>query len=261
MHRVLIVFISVVHHEEEVAAEVEEAMLLDSVAVEGVVEHHLLLTKIHTHTFKMHRLLRFVAYQRRFSSEACWDCRAKLAKLDLFCGKCRSLQPPVGTQNAFEVFSLPLVFDLSPKLLERQYLSLQKMFHPDKFALKGEQEKHYADQRSAEVNEAYNVLKDPILRAKHILGQLGYKVAEEDERLDDSKFLMFILDTRERIEEASEDELDTIRTEIAISIDSFLKELSVFFTEKKYDDAKNAVIRLIYLQKLMDEIVKRLPVT
>jgi molecular chaperone HscB len=193
--------------------------------------------------------------------DTCWDCSAKLAKLDLFCGKCKSLQPPVGTQNAFEIFSLPLVFDLSTRLLERQYLNMQKNLHPDKFVLKSDQERHYAEQRSAEVNEAYAVLKDPIQRAKHLLGQLGFKVGEEDERVSDTNFLMYVLETRERIEEASVQNLDTIRTEIALSFDDSIKNLSKTFLDKNYESARSIVIHLIYLRKLMDEIVKRLPVT
>jgi molecular chaperone HscB len=208
-------------------------------------------------------LQRLVSRSRLYSvssSEACWDCSAKLAKLDLFCGKCKSIQPPVGAQNAFEVFALPLGFDLSPKLLERQYLNLQMTLHPDRFVLKPEQEREYAQLRSAEVNEAYAVLKDPVRRARHLLGQLGYKV-EEDERLGDMEFLMYVLETRERLEEAMEGELGEIRSEIAIAMDALFKDLSVMFREKKHKEAKEAVVRLIYLQKIMDEIVKRLPVS
>lgn len=38
--------------------------------------------------------------------ELCWDCHSKVKKTSMFCASCRAIQPPVGTQNAFEIFSL-----------------------------------------------------------------------------------------------------------------------------------------------------------
>jgi hypothetical protein len=85
--------------------------------------------------------------RRRFGNAAakspeCWDCRAQLKATSVFCASCRIIQPPIGSQNAFQVFTLPYKFNLSAKLLERQYLALQKQLHPDNFSLKSNVRSH-----------------------------------------------------------------------------------------------------------------------
>lgn len=60
----------------------------------------------------------------------------------------------------------PLEFDLSDRLLERQYKSIQRQLHPDLHSSGSKQQRLYSEQRSSEVNEAYNILLDPLKRAK-----------------------------------------------------------------------------------------------
>ncbi|CAG8788550.1 7616_t:CDS:2, partial [Acaulospora morrowiae] len=93
-------------------------------------------------------------------------------------------------------------FDINPADLRRGFLRLQQRVHPDNYGAKDQQEYTYAQQQSSLINKAYQVLKDPLSRAQYML-QLNGIAITESESLEDPKLLMEILDTRERLEEAT----------------------------------------------------------
>lgn len=55
--------------------------------------------------------------------------------------------------------------DADPRTIKRNYRSLTKKFHPDKTAAQGVP-KEQAEKKMAEINEAYEILIDPELRAR-----------------------------------------------------------------------------------------------
>jgi len=71
--------------------------------------------------------------------------------------------------NPFALFDLPVQFNLDSQILSERYLALQKTLHPDNFAHSSAAEQLVAIQKSADVNAALEVLKDPILRAEAII--------------------------------------------------------------------------------------------
>src|SRR5687767_10792391 len=96
----------------------------------------------------------------------CWGCRAVTdAPLCLNCGK---IQPP-SQRDYFALLGLPVSFSLDLECLEKKYLQLQQLLHPDRFIGKSTREKRYANQQSSQVNQAYEALKDPIQRGIYLL--------------------------------------------------------------------------------------------
>ena len=73
------------------------------------------------------------------------------------------------TQNFFETFNLPVLFNIDIDMLNHQYRTLQKTIHPDRFVNATDAEKKQSLQKSTQINDAYQVLKDPIKRASHII--------------------------------------------------------------------------------------------
>lgn len=71
--------------------------------------------------------------------------------------------------NPFTLFDLPVQFQIDNALLSERYLALQKQLHPDNFAHISNKEQLAAVQKSADVNEALNILKDPIYELKLLL--------------------------------------------------------------------------------------------
>ena len=69
----------------------------------------------------------------------------------------------------FSVFGLERKLLLDPKALEAEFLRLSREPHPDRFAPAEDAERQEIQRKSARVNDAYRVLKDPVLRAEHLL--------------------------------------------------------------------------------------------
>lgn len=81
--------------------------------------------------------------------------------------------------NYFQLFHLPAQFELDLTELGTRYLELQRQFHPDKHAAGSERDKLMAVQQAANINDAYHSLKQPLLRAEHLLALRGLKISNE----------------------------------------------------------------------------------
>ena len=58
---------------------------------------------------------------------------------------------------------------LDPELLKKRFLALSATVHPDRVHSAGEAEKRTSQQRYAELNRAYNCLRNPKERLQHLL--------------------------------------------------------------------------------------------
>ncbi len=74
------------------------------------------------------------------------------------------------TSNHFELFGLEPVFALNADSLDSAYRDIQAKVHPDRFAHAGDAERRASLQWTTRVNEAYRTLRDPLQRARHLLG-------------------------------------------------------------------------------------------
>ncbi|MEO0444009.1 MAG: Fe-S protein assembly co-chaperone HscB, partial [Pseudomonadota bacterium] len=72
-------------------------------------------------------------------------------------------------KNYFELFGLRPTFELDKQQLSQQYRQLQKKVHPDKFASHSSSEKRLSLQFTSFINNAFHVLKSPLLRAEYLL--------------------------------------------------------------------------------------------
>jgi len=73
--------------------------------------------------------------------------------------------------------------------------------HPDKFAHASEQEQRIAVQKSAHINDVYQTLKNPLLRAEYMLVERGVDMPNEQHSFQDTGFLMRQMDLREMLED------------------------------------------------------------
>jgi curved DNA-binding protein CbpA len=69
--------------------------------------------------------------------------------------------------HPFDLLQLETSYHIDKDLLEKQYQDLMKQMHPDRYSTKPEQD--FAIMRSVEINEAFEILKDPIKRAISLL--------------------------------------------------------------------------------------------
>lgn len=105
-------------------------------------------------------------------------------------------------QGHFALFALPVRFRLDEAALNAAWRTLQTQFHPDRAAHLSAVEQRRALQWATRINEAYNVLRDPLARAAHVLELNGAPVDLERNVGADAEFLMQQMQWREALEDA-----------------------------------------------------------
>lgn len=103
--------------------------------------------------------------------------------------------------NYFQLFGIEASFDVDLNQLSQIYQTLQKSAHPDKFAHASAQEQLVAVQKSAEINDGYQILKQPLKRAEYILTLRDVAMPNEQQSFGDTAFLMQQMELREMLDE------------------------------------------------------------
>src|SRR6202011_5503872 len=86
-----------------------------------------------------------------------------------------SCSPTIVSMNYFEFFDLPRKLTLDVVALEKQFYTMSRRLHPDRFASKQEA----ALAQSSLLNDAYRTLKDPISRTQYLLKLEGVELEEQ----------------------------------------------------------------------------------
>lgn len=162
-------------------------------------------------------------------------------------------------KNYFELFGLPLRFEVEERELAERYKNLQRQLHPDTVTTADERLKRFAVQSAAHVNEAYRILRDPLGRAGYLLQQQGYRLDGVTGRQLPAEFLMRQIQLREELEtvpgaenpwECLLDLRERIGREIATHYDSFREQMR----SQDYPAAGDTVRKLQFFHKLQNEM-------
>src|SRR5215469_16744062 len=86
----------------------------------------------------------------------------------------------------FEVFSLPPKLTIDTAALEKQFYTLSRKLHPDRFASRPLAEQEAALAQSSQLNDAYRTLKDPIQRTQYLLKLEGIELEEQSKAATDA---------------------------------------------------------------------------
>lgn len=161
-------------------------------------------------------------------------------------------------QNHFEIFGLPVSYQIDRSALVKRYRELQQEFHPDRFAAKSEREQMLSMQYAAQINEANNTLKDPVARAAYLLQLAGVEIKPEQTTAD-GEFLMQQMMLRERLEDVRgasdpEAELDDLGGEASELFKAQEVSFSTALQASDLDGAKSALLKLQFLAKLQRQI-------
>ena len=90
----------------------------------------------------------------------------------------------------FTLFGLPARYQLDTQALSLRFQDLQRQYHPDKFASGSLAEQLAAVQQSATINQAWQTLRHPLMRAEYLLSLHGFDLASEQHTVRDTAFLM-----------------------------------------------------------------------
>lgn len=168
------------------------------------------------------------------------------------------MQLPAGN-NYFELFDLPVSFEVDQETLSLRYRDLQRAVHPDRFANASEQEKRLSMQQAALVNEAFQALKSPLPRARYLLELNGITLDANDTQMDPA-FLMEQMELRESLAEVrgKDDpfaELNRLRERIESRERELVEALQRLFNDgNDLEQGKDLVRRMQFMQRLLAEV-------
>lgn len=131
----------------------------------------------------------------------CTTCSQQLES-PICCTSCGELNAePIGRCSYFELFGLPVSYDIDEGNLHRRYLALTRSVHPDVVGQACAARRRDALTISSEMNRAYETLRDPVLRAGYLLSLAGPD-DDPDSRAAPTELLGEVMMLREEIEES-----------------------------------------------------------
>ena len=190
----------------------------------------------------------------RAATHACWSCKGPVLAAEPFCPTCKAVQPP-GQADHFARLGVNICFDVDVNYLDTRYFDLQRQLHPDRFATKTPKERALSQQQATSLNEAYEILKDPLRRADYLVHLMGQDVLPEGcDMINDPVVLMEAMELRERLADTeSVEEVIEIADETRRDIDACVIELKSAFVDRDLETACRLTTRLKYLTKLSNE--------
>lgn len=144
--------------------------------------------------------------------------------------------------SEFEVLGLAPKFNLDSAELENAYFAAQRQWHPDRFVTKSADEKAEAAVKSTQVNDAYQTLKDPLLRARALYVVLVGA-------LPDSSQSETLLQDMMALQEKLMEDPDAAKKEVKQQLDDCERDLVEAFANR-LEDIPELVERYAYLVRL-----------
>lgn len=165
------------------------------------------------------------------------------------------------SRNYFELFGLPVGFDVDGETLASRYRNLQRTVHPDRFAGAPEPERRLSAQLAARVNEGFRILKSPLARARYLL-DLGGVPSDDGDRSVEPAFLMEQMEWREALDAARRStdpsaEIAGIRAEIEGKEHLLVEGLRALFAQSSgpgLERARREVRKMQFLERLLAEV-------
>ncbi|PSW72950.1 co-chaperone HscB [Photobacterium sp. GB-50] len=161
--------------------------------------------------------------------------------------------------NHFELFGLPFQFELDNSLLACQFRELQRRFHPDNYATASERDRLLSVQKAAQINDAFQTLKNPVSRAEYMLAERDEDIRGEQKTLQDMAFLMQQMELREALEaipDSSDPEsaLFDFEQQASAMYKEQLAQLAELLNNEQWLEAADGVRKLKFIVKLRDEV-------
>jgi len=157
--------------------------------------------------------------------------------------------------NHFEIFGLPVSFDINKDTLAQRYRDLQRAVHPDKYANAPDRERRLAMQKTVQINEAYQTLKNPLTRARYLLQLQGM---DENDGIMDGEFLMTQMELREEIADIKQNRqaLNAFLNRIEKQMQSLTDTLSQQFAQQNWQAALDSVRKFQFFTRLHEEALR-----
>ncbi|MDM8558810.1 Fe-S protein assembly co-chaperone HscB [Candidatus Parabeggiatoa sp. HSG14] len=162
--------------------------------------------------------------------------------------------------NHFEVFDLPISFDIDTEILAQRYRDSQRTVHPDKYANAPERDRRLAMQKATQINEAFQTLKKPLTRGLYLLQLQGIDTNDSNVAMD-GEFLMEQMELREELASIKQqanplDALSVFLNRIEQHQQHLTNTLSQQFAQKAYQSAHDNVRKFQFFIRLHEEALR-----
>lgn len=136
-------------------------------------------------------------------------------------------------QNPFKVFNIPISFKIDEIFLEKSFVEMQKVHHPDVNTCNVK--------KSLEISESYHTLKDDITRGEAIIKIFNIN---PDTFSMPRNFFSEILEITEKMQDISENDARTM-------VSQEMKKIATIttITKNNINDFTEAFIRYKYIKK------------
>lgn len=166
------------------------------------------------------------------------------------------------TSNYFEIFGLPVSYQVDLSLLSERYRDMQREFHPDRYANKPAQEQRIAVQYAAVINQAFSQLQSPLLRAQYLLSLKNIEGQRDAQITRDPLLLMQQIELREKLADTVQaNNAFSLLEEVAEAAESeYIALQKVFdqqYSESKFQEALETIAKMQFFSKLLVEVEQR----
>ena len=169
------------------------------------------------------------------------------------------MQPPEQGQNYFELFGIEPAFDIDREQLQVKQRELQSSFHPDRHVNASERDKRLSIQMASWVNQAHEVLKDPVKRARYLLEMSAAEIPDDSATTSDTAFLMEQIELRERVDSCRErdDGLELswqIEKELAARGEALARQFVLAFDDNNLTTAVETYRKMQFIQRIQHQL-------
>ena len=161
--------------------------------------------------------------------------------------------------NYFELFGLPIGFQVDTNKLRAAFMDIQRASHPDKFAQSNSYEQDEALERSALANKGFSLLNNKDQIMPYVLELKGIIDADEKYALSPD-FLMEMMELNEAWMEADDESAkQSILSQIKAIQDEILEPIKVYLEMDQIDSiSQEAMLQIkeyYYKKKYLDRIL------
>jgi len=159
-------------------------------------------------------------------------------------------------QNHFELFHLPVQFELDIAQLDRAFREVQAQVHPDKFVGASSAEQRVAMQWATRANEAYQTLKNPLKRASYLCELNGINLQTESNTAMPTTFLIQQMEWREELDESKQDAAALLRLDANVQNERKLQinKIGGQLAQREFQEAAQSIRQLMFLEKFSEEL-------
>lgn len=158
-------------------------------------------------------------------------------------------------KNYFSLLFLDTNFTIDEAALQANYVRAQQQSHPDRLVGKSDAERGIAIQHSMDVNDAYEVLQNPLKRAQHLLELRGVIVNTDHDTVKPSPtLLMEVMELREQLGGVqNEADAALVVKDLKSEMNQVSDSLAEAFEKDADHEAAQQTMRLRYLGKSLEE--------